>query len=446
MGTIFKALNSMTREELLHVLSLPENRKKRDMFNDEHRQRIELEQRIRSSTYIHIAFSSSEAGTVRVRSSQFTGGRAEHVVISIPDEPLEFGPLTELYTSEGQKQRGRWCKTWLENDQYPFYAFGHPSAWRSFFESLALITAKQTVIFWLNGSSHSQTGFLCVQATLADDIPAATVKLHEKLSEEDFNHRHVLGSKERAKLQEQWSTMLASESTLRAMVHGELLPVPDTYYDDLLLQYIKEAPHDGEWVRMGDLLGEIYSSPNNPILSFAFLYHRIRALAYEAKLTLRGLPFQASFGHGTSLEIALPRPYRRVNVVYGLIMNEVNDILMVKNRDRQDWSMPGGMVEDKEPLQEALVREVKEETGLIVDVGALCSVNEAYLDDGTEHCLFFTFNAKVKTTISKLATERPHEIEDVCWMPLHEAERHMPYHPYGLSSLMGSEATYHLQA
>lgn len=58
---------------------------------------------------------------------------------------------------------------------------------------------------------------------------------------------------------------------------------------------------------------------------------------------------------------------KHIITVSANIMNENNEILLVKVQWRADtWEMPGGQVEEGEPLDQAVCREVLEETGLTV--------------------------------------------------------------------------------
>ncbi|HZQ29958.1 MAG TPA: NUDIX domain-containing protein [Patescibacteria group bacterium] len=55
--------------------------------------------------------------------------------------------------------------------------------------------------------------------------------------------------------------------------------------------------------------------------------------------------------------------------VTGIIFNDKNEILLFKHSYRQtQWGLPGGYIKAKEHPQEALEREIEEESGLIVSV------------------------------------------------------------------------------
>lgn len=59
--------------------------------------------------------------------------------------------------------------------------------------------------------------------------------------------------------------------------------------------------------------------------------------------------------------------------VGGLVENDEGKILMLLSPDR-GWEIPGGQVEEGESLTDALKREVKEETGIYIEVGNLKTV------------------------------------------------------------------------
>jgi 8-oxo-dGTP diphosphatase len=63
--------------------------------------------------------------------------------------------------------------------------------------------------------------------------------------------------------------------------------------------------------------------------------------------------------------------------VRGIIRNSEGEILIVKRHaksrtDPEMWELPGGKVEKGEHFADALVREIKEETNLDVNVGDFC--------------------------------------------------------------------------
>jgi len=59
--------------------------------------------------------------------------------------------------------------------------------------------------------------------------------------------------------------------------------------------------------------------------------------------------------------------------VTGVLFNEYNQILIVKQRlgESRQWSLPGGKLEHGETMEQAIIREMFEETGLTVKVRQL---------------------------------------------------------------------------
>jgi ADP-ribose pyrophosphatase YjhB (NUDIX family) len=73
-----------------------------------------------------------------------------------------------------------------------------------------------------------------------------------------------------------------------------------------------------------------------------------------------------------------------------------------------------------ETLEEAAIREVKEETVLDVEKDGVFSVSEAFFEERGHHAIFFTFRGKIigrEITISM-----PEEIEEITWIDSQKAE------------------------
>ena len=68
--------------------------------------------------------------------------------------------------------------------------------------------------------------------------------------------------------------------------------------------------------------------------------------------------------------MAFPKHRLAVSVA---VLNNKNEILLVKNWKR-GWEFPGGYVENGESLQSAAIREVKEESGIEIQLSKMCGL------------------------------------------------------------------------
>lgn len=76
-----------------------------------------------------------------------------------------------------------------------------------------------------------------------------------------------------------------------------------------------------------------------------------------------------------------------------MCMIKNGDKVLVQDRVSPDWSgitFPGGHVERGESFVDAVIREVKEETGLIISKPQLCGIKNWYDDKDYRYVVLFT--------------------------------------------------------
>ncbi len=98
----------------------------------------------------------------------------------------------------------------------------------------------------------------------------------------------------------------------------------------------------------------------------------------------------------TILGLLFRRPLVGTSVIPVLANGQ---IVLVKRKDNGLWSLPGGFVDWGEDLKQAVVRELKEETGLDVEsIGRLVGVYSSLERDPRIHSVCVAVEAKVNGT------------------------------------------------
>lgn len=79
--------------------------------------------------------------------------------------------------------------------------------------------------------------------------------------------------------------------------------------------------------------------------------------------------------------------------VTGVMVEEDRILLLRQRAGLRRYSLPGGTLEEGETLAEALIREMREETGLDVTVGRLLYLCD-HLPDSETHIVYVTFEVR----------------------------------------------------
>jgi 8-oxo-dGTP diphosphatase len=122
-----------------------------------------------------------------------------------------------------------------------------------------------------------------------------------------------------------------------------------------------------------------------------------------------------------------------------------NQILLIKRGTvvfRGCWALPGGKVEAEETIEEAVVREVKEETGLKVEIKR--KIGE-YHYSGTNNGIYYDYYPTcflVKVVEGKIRRQKG-EIEQIKLFDLDEIPKRLAFeHSTMIKDYMGTKAVF----
>lgn len=93
--------------------------------------------------------------------------------------------------------------------------------------------------------------------------------------------------------------------------------------------------------------------------------------------------------------------------------------LLLQNRTKADWrglALPGGHIEPDESVVDAVIREMKEETGLDISEPHLCGIKQFPRDDGGRYLVFLFETEKFSGEL------RPSDEGEMLWLSRDETD------------------------
>jgi ADP-ribose pyrophosphatase YjhB (NUDIX family) len=116
---------------------------------------------------------------------------------------------------------------------------------------------------------------------------------------------------------------------------------------------------------------------------------------------------------------AAPKANSLVPSVNVIVTDDRDRILLIRRTDNDNWAIPGGAIDLGESLNQAAVRETKEESGIDCEITGISGI---YTDP--KHVILYTSNGEARQEFSIVLTARPvggqptpsSETSEVCWV------------------------------
>ena len=115
-------------------------------------------------------------------------------------------------------------------------------------------------------------------------------------------------------------------------------------------------------------------------------------------------------------------PTKRV-IAQGLIRNSASEILMCELTYKQEWDLPGGVVDPRESPAHAVAREIREEMQVEVSPRSLLAVNWLPPWRGWDDAMLFVFDLGIDDDVIARARLEPRELRALHWCTLDHVER-----------------------
>ncbi len=103
--------------------------------------------------------------------------------------------------------------------------------------------------------------------------------------------------------------------------------------------------------------------------------------------------------------------------ISGAVINDRGQFLTIQRRDNLRWELPGGVLELGETIESGVIREVEEETGIVVSVDRLSGVYK----NMSRGIIALVFRCGVVGGSQRITSEAV----DVKWMSPREVTQHM---------------------
>ncbi|ANY71161.1 DUF3658 domain-containing protein [Paenibacillus ihbetae] len=254
---------------------------------------------------VHVAFDASTAGSLRI----ILRSRPDELVIVL-DDNLMVGPMPDderLY--ETFSERTRWFSEryrGLSSDEWKLIQLEAAIRWKAWPEQLTSVPC----LIWAGDSAKELLGLRRLLSRLSGHPELYRVNATKVLQEQnpDIRYKNTgeitpcqlknaldlpdgivrLSAEDQEHDRQDWLRLLGENGTLRILHNGELVTVPESYYDEEILKAVyRVEARCGYFRKSARVVGEVIGSAEIDT-GDSFIEYRVRHLIKEGVLLYEG--------------------------------------------------------------------------------------------------------------------------------------------------------------
>ncbi|WP_336783275.1 DUF1835 domain-containing protein [Paenibacillus illinoisensis] len=302
-----------TKNEAEKTFAVKAYRRIEEQIESVYNQQIQLEGLI---THIHIVFSLSDAGSLKVTLSKL-GIRSKCRILAFNDL-FSVGPIVDLTTTEGQLQRQLW---WMEHDSDQYYGnlLNRDNQIEKLMRTLRQIPEDKSIIIWYADNAHDQIGLRFALYLLKDrknPVHAVNVsEMYKKVTKEteegatpyaqaliskenyieivkSYGEGYPLDPHQRRGYESEWLKLIDQHHILRFWEDGKIHGQAEHVIDATIIKSVTELQNKilpEEFVSAGAVVNSVLHHLQQNI-GYSFVVFRIWRLVSDGFLIFRGLP------------------------------------------------------------------------------------------------------------------------------------------------------------
>jgi len=267
-----------------------------------------VDQLAKNNGALHIVFGNATFGSLKM------GLPVNEKVIGFP-ELFSTGPILDLHKDNGLATRYEWMENHLLFDNKDLR--DDKIRLRNAFSAVASIPEHVSVVIWTGDNAHEQTGMRLALHLLKDkanevylinatDVYTALLSeadreyflIHSgELAPEDlrfiYEHNYPnkpLSIEQRKQFEQDWEALAATREVLRVWKDGEIVSVPDDFYDDYIIDTARKLrdEHEG-FIKSACVVGAVLGDLDQYV-GDQYLEYRLRYLISKDIFEIEGVP------------------------------------------------------------------------------------------------------------------------------------------------------------